>query len=310
MNPEIRFRVSLDIYGLAEHRAQELGLSGAEAGRSAGVPLLARAALYHWLGLAWPEDLPRPQMSLAPSGLSLSHTGLAELTVHHALSEAYRRECLEKKGQGLALTTTTVLQLEPAKLPRLLRRCLRLDDKGGLSGMLHLPELESDGPLTVEALCQFLTSRATLPTPQSAQDWEHTLASWAQAEGSELLRARIEEGFSWLALAESEWIRWQIHQAVGDPLDLEALRAEQSLAGEDWIHTLVPDREPSLERIQLLRAMRAKVSDLGIRLTLVRGARSHIGTRSRTAGEPFAALLWQMDTPSGGQLGLLSHHSS
>jgi hypothetical protein len=307
MNPEIRFRVSPEIHQLAEQRAQQLGLSGLEAGRSAGVPLLARAALYQWLGLPWPDDLPRPlrppQQSLAPAAKC------AQLTVHHSLSETYRRQSLDQDGIALASATTTILELNPAKITRELRRCLRLDAEGRLSGVLQLPELESDGPITTAQLEQFLgrpkpESRSTL----DQQEWQQTLADWSQTHGSKLLRARQSEGFAWQALAESEWIHWQVQRVIGQSIELEELRAEQSLAGEPWVHSLYPDREPSLERIELLRALRAKSQELGgLRVTLVRGTRDQIESRKRSSGSRFSAVLWQLETPSGNQLGLVSH---
>ena len=308
MNPEIRFRVHPDIYQMADHRAEELGLSGADAGRSAGVPLLARAALYQWLGLPWPEDLPRPQIGLVPHTSLAPQDGRATLTVHHSLSESYRRECLEQRGVALPSATTSVLLLDPSRLPRELRRCLRLEGNGQLAGLLHLPELESEGEVSPELLTEFLRQRQQPVPLQKAEDWEHTLASWSEEHGSELLRARLEEGFSWLAVAESEWMRWRIQKAVGEELELEELRAEQSLAGEPWVHSVYPDREPPLERIQLLRAMRQQSSSIeGLRLSLVRGTRDRIDSRKRSSGEPFRAILWQLATPSSRQLGLLSH---
>lgn len=306
MNPEIRFRVHPDIYRLAEHRSEELGLAGAEAGRSAGVPLLARAALYQWLGLPWPDDLPRPQQTAPPT--SLAPAGAALLTVHHSLTEEYRRQELEQQGRALPSAMTTALELEPRSLPRELRRCLRLDGSGRLTGLLHLPELESPGPVTAELVADFLRARQSAPPTQSPQEWEHTLASWAASYGSELLRARLEEGFSWLPLAEWEWMRWRIHQVVGEPLELEELRAEQSLAGESWVHCVYPEREPGLERIQLLRAMRSSCQAVpGLRLTLVNGQRQSIDSKKRTTEGAFSALLWQLETPTGRLLGLLSH---
>lgn len=300
MNPEIRFRVSPEIHSLAEQRAEELGLSGAGAGRSAGVPLLARAALYQWLGLPWPEDLPRPlSVPMSP------HPSRAQLSVHHSWSDNYRRQVLFETGQALAETAVTQLELEPQGLSRRLKQCLRLEPSGGLRGTLYVPELQCDGPLQVEELDAFLQSQAALPDPRQ---WEHSLASWSQEHGSELLRARLEEGFAWLNLAESEWMVWRIQEAAGS-CGAEPLRAEQSLAGQDWVHSVYPDREPALERIQLLRQMRSRCADLGgLRLTLVRGTRDRIESRRRTAGAPFLALLWQLYTPAGQSLGVLTHH--
>jgi hypothetical protein len=307
MNPEIRFRVSPEIHQLAEQRAQQMGLSGLEAGRSAGVPLLARAALYQWLGLAWPEDLPRPlrppQQSLAPASKG------AQLTVHHSISENYRRESLEHDGVALPSATTTILELNPAGITRELRRCLRLDAEGRLSGVLQLPELESDGPLTTKLLEQFLQRKnQQQPSSLTQRDWQQTLTEWTGLHGSELLRARLSEGFSWQALAESEWMNWQIREVIGQTIEIEELRAEQSLAGEPWVHSLYPDREPSLQRIELLRALRNRAQGLaGLRVTLVRGTRDQIESRKRSSGTPFSAVLWQLETPSGNQLGLVSH---
>jgi hypothetical protein len=305
MNPEIRFRVQPDIYELADRRAQDLGLAGAEAGKSAGVPLLARAALYQWLGLAWPEDLPKPKAGPPPTRAG---QGQARVAVHHCLSENYRRQCLETQGLALPAASTTVLELDARKAGPDIRRCLRLDEEGRLSGTLHLPEWETEGPIDLPQLTQFLAERGAGAAPLNPQEWQQMLASWTQESGSELLRARLEEGFSWLSLAEHEWLHWRIQQALGETLSFEELRAEQSLAGPDWVHSLYPDREPSLERIQLLRNIRQKCQDVpGLRLVLVRGSRERIESRRRTSEPPFAALLWQLQSPGGRQFGLLSH---
>ncbi len=304
MNPEIRFRVQPDIYDLADRRAQELGLAGAEAGKSAGVPLLARAALYQWLGLAWPDDLPKPKEGPRPVTLA---QGTARVTVHHSLSEEYRRQCLEVQGLALPSSATTVLEIDARTAGTEIRRSLLLDEEGRLSGALHLPEWETEGSINLAQLSQYLAARNKTAEPGQ---WQQTLASWAQDQGSELLRARMEEGFSWLTLAEHEWLHWRIQQAAGEAVTFEELRAEQSLAGPDWVHSLYPDREPSLERIQLMRRLRQKCQDIpGLRLALVRGSRERIESRRRTSEPPFAALLWQLHTPTGRQLGLLSHFS-
>lgn len=304
MNPEIRFRVQPDIYELADRRAQELGLAGAEAGKSAGVPLLARAALYQWLGLAWPDDLPRPKEGPMPVTLA---QGKARVTVHHTLSEDYRRQCLDSQGLALPSSATTVLEVDARTAAAEIRRALRLDEEGRLGGSLHLPEWETEGSVTLQQLGTYLAARNKTAEPA---EWQQTLASWAQDHGSVLLRARMEEGFSWLNLAEQEWLHWRIQEAAGEAVAFEELRAEQSLAGPDWVHALYPDREPSLDRIQLLRRLRQKCQDIpSLRLTLVRGSRERIESRRRTSEPPFAALLWQLHTPTGHQLGLLSHFS-
>ncbi|MBS2035911.1 hypothetical protein JST97_13060 [bacterium] len=306
MNPEIRFRVQPEIYQMADRRAQDLGLSGAEAGKSAGVPLLARAALYQWLGLAWPEDLPRPKEG-PPRVLP---QGQACVTVHHSLSENYRRLCLEVQGQALPAACVTMLELDARSAPADIRRCLRLDEEGRLSGTLHLLEWETEGPVDLQQLNRFLAERGANCSPLEAGEWQQMLASWSQEHGSELLRARLEEGFSWLALAEQEWLDWRIQQALGERLSFEELRAEQSLAGPDWVHSLYPDREPSLERIQLLRGIRLKCQEIpGLRLALVKGSRERIESRRRTSEPPFTAVLWQLHSPTGRQIGLLSHIS-
>lgn len=304
MNPEIRFRVQPEIYELADRRAQDLGLAGAEAGKSAGVPLLARAALYQWLGLAWPDDLPKPKEGPLPVTLA---PGKTRVTVHHSLSEDYRRRCLDSQGLALPSSATTVLEVDARTAGPEIRRSLRLDEDGHLGGALHLPEWETEGAITLQQLDEYLTARNRAAEPG---EWQQTLASWAQEHGSELLRARMEEGFSWLTLAEHEWLHWRIQQAAGEALAFEELRAEQSLAGPDWVHALYPDREPSLDRIQLLRRLRQKCQDIpSLRLALVRGSRERIESRRRTSEPPFAALLWQLHTPTGRQLGLLSHFS-
>lgn len=306
MNPEIRFRVQPEIYGLAEQRAQDLGLAGADAGKSAGVPLLARAALYQWLGLAWPEDLPKPRQGPLPA----RGQGQAWVTVHHCLSETYRRQCLDTQGLALPAATTTVLEVDARTTPLDIRRCLRLDQEGRLSGSLHLPEWETEGPIDLLQLTRFLADRQAAAVPLDSGEWKQMLASWAEDQGSELLRARLEEGFAWLALAEQEWLHWRIEQALGEPVVFEELRAEQTLAGPDWVHSLYPDHEPDLDRIQLLRKVRQRCQDIpGLRLVLVRGCRERIESRRRSSEAPFSALLWQMHSPGGRQLGLLTHIS-
>ena len=305
MNPEIRFRVQPDIYELADRRAQDLGLAGADAGKSAGVPLLARAALYQWLGLAWPDDLPKPKEG---PPLTRGGQGQAWVTVHHCLSENYRRQCLETQGLALPAAATSVVELDARKAAPEIRRCLRLDEDGRLSGTLHLPEWETEGPVDLTQITHFLAERGATAAPLSPEEWQQMLASWVEEHGSELLRARLEEGFSWLSLAEKEWLHWRIQQALGETLSFEELRAEQSLAGPDWVHSLYPDREPSMERIQLLRKFRQKCQDVpGLRLVLVRGCRERIESRKRSSEAPFAAVLWQLQSPSGRQFGLLSH---
>jgi len=279
VNPEIRFRVQPDIYELADRRAQDLGL-------------------------AWADDLPKPKEGPLPVTLA---PGKTRVTVHHSLSEDYRRQCLDSQGLALPSSATTVLEVDARTAAPEIRRSLRLNEDGHLAGSLHLPEWETEGAVTLQQLGQYLGARNRAAEPG---EWQQTLASWAQENGSELLRARLEEGFSWLALAEHDWLRWRIEQAAGETLAFEELRAEQSLAGPNWVHSLYPDREPSLERIQLLRRLRHNCQDIpGLRLTLVKGARERIESRSRSSESPFAALLWQLHTPTGRQLGLLSHFS-
>lgn len=305
MNPEIRFRVQPEIYQLAEEKARELGLFEADAGRSAGVPLLARAAFYDWLGLNWPDQLPRPKTHRLQQ---LSEAPRAKLTVQHSWSQRYRLECLQERGLALPLSATVEFEVDPARLSRTLRRQLKLGDDGRLSGLLCLPELESDGELTLERLEEYLASSGVVQTKLDLGQWEQLLASWAQQNGSALLRARLEGGFNWLQQAENEWLEAKVRELSGSQARLEHLRAEQSLQGEPFVHTVVPDREPDLESMQLLRANRERAQGVpGLHLSLVRVQKVQIESRQRNSQEDYRALLWSLCTPAGSRPGVLLH---
>jgi hypothetical protein len=76
---------------------------------------------------------------------------------------------------------------------------------------------------------------------------ETELREWAQANGSELLRLRLVEGFDWVPLALREW-------------DAALLDGETEASDpEDYSSEAVEDRkQPSLAEIQRLQEVRAK----------------------------------------------------
>jgi hypothetical protein len=82
------------------------------------------------------------------------------------------------------------------------------------------------------------------------------LKAWAAAHGSELLRARIAEGFAWLSLAEAEYgaaivARLPYGECCEAPDGYERDKAEQRTT-------------PTLEEIEALRRVRTAIASLEI----------------------------------------------
>ena len=310
MNPEIRFRVNDDIYSRAEEVAERLGFAGKDAGRSAGVPLLARAAFYDWLGLPWPQDLPQPlrasnrEISLAPG----EPGALVRLTITHQVREGARWTSALEGDRALPLLCHTTLCCPPHELPVVVKPYVRLDDQGDLGGQLRLLDLMSlEERLTWEELERYLHDRIGARKSKRASGWEETLRQWALQSGSDWLKARLEEGFEWMDLGEQEWAQFQVDACLQGESPLQAVQDQQSLGQAQDFDALLPDRQPSWSRIQLLRTMRARLGDEAIRLSLVQGHKERVEARRRSANRPFLALLWQVELPSGRGHSFMSH---
>ncbi len=287
MNPEIRFRVPESVLSLAEDVALQRGLQQ-DSDRSGGVSVLAREALYKELGLS--ETSP---------GCSRGR-----VRIWHGLNESFRRRELVEKGRSWPQSLCTDVDFDLTEASPEVRALLRSIHGEELRGYLQAPDLQSEGPATLADLEQYV--RATPFAPLNS------LLDWARQHGSELLRMRLEEGFEWQTLAETEWFTSRVQDWVGGEVEVEAYRPEQGLApGWDRVHSCYPDREPTLARMRLLQEMRTKAQacQAGIRLTLVHGESHQIESRKRRKQETFEALLWQLTTPSGAQLGLLSHRN-
>jgi hypothetical protein len=83
----------------------------------------------------------------------------------------------------------------------------------------------------------------------------NALREWAVAHGSELLRARIEDGFEWKGLAEQEYSR-----AAVDALGIDAEEVSDTPAG--FLYEDSEERTtPTLAEIALLRRIRSKASE-------------------------------------------------
>ena len=312
MNPEIRFRVSDDIYQKAEERAEEMGLAGPGAGRSAGVPLLARAALYDWLELSWPEEYPQlTQGSLRATARpqeSLSRVAQATLKVTHQVREEARWNSAIDGERALPQLCQSILQCPPHQVPKAARPYLRLAPSGDLQGQVQLLDLVAHSEeLTWAELEAFLKERQ-VARKETRAHWENHLQAWVLEKGSELLQARLEEGFDWFDLAEQEWAEYQVQMALQAESPLQRVQDQQSLRDDQEFHALLPDRQPNLPRIQLLRHYRGRLGpDSALRLSLVEGRSERTEARKRSASKPFRALLWQVDLPSGAFHSFLSH---
>ena len=289
MNPEVRFRVPEHVLALAEEVASQRGLHQ-DGDRSGGVSNLAREAFYRELGLGIDGQ---------------SGCARGRVRVWHGLDDAFRRQELVDRGRSWPQALCTDVDFEIADASPEVRALLRSPHGEELRGYLQAPDLRTEGPARLEDLENYL--RATPWTPFAS------LTDWARQHGSELVKMRIEEGFEWQGLAESEWFLGQVQTWVGSEVEVEEYRPEQGLApGWDRVHSCYPDREPSIARMKMLQEMRSKAQacQVGVRLTLVLGEVHRLESRKRRRQESFEALLWQLTTPSGTQLGLLSHRRS
>ncbi len=289
MNPEVRFRVPPNVYQLAEQRSDELGLTGAK-GRSGGVSELARAGLYVLLKLPLPTDVHHLQaqrfedVRLARRGLE-GEEGRIGLRVLHRVDPEVRRRSVLERGEPIPAQATTRFEFAPGEVPAELGSWFQLTESGLPVGEIDL----TGGALAVGAL---VTSapEATLEellvvirevNARRARDRERgqrrerqrasgeaELAEWLVAHGSPHARALREEGFDWVERAEREFAEARLARL--GVADVRVISSTQSLVSQSESALLVPVARPSLESIERLRSIRARLAgEAGLEISLV-----------------------------------------
>lgn len=310
MNPEIRFRVSEEIYSRAESLSETFGFDR-EGGRSAGVPLLARASLYRTLGIPWPDKLPKLPGRDGADPSQEGHSRVCLIVAHQVNAQA-RWEAALREDQAVPQMCRSELRAAPSEVPEGIRAYLELDGDGDLKASLNCPDLVSAAPqLTWQELDDYLSRRDGVRKKMRAKEWEAQLRDWVIGGGSEWVRALLEEDLDWLRPAEQEWAAEQIRPHVEAGIEIQPWQDLQSLAGDEDFQALIPDRQPSWARLQILRALRSQFGEPSpIRLQLVRGQSQQVRARQRSAGPTFLALLWQVSLPSGKCYGFLTHRET
>jgi hypothetical protein len=128
--------------------------------------------------------------------------------------------------------------------------------------------------------------RAAEVLKKQAQENEARLRDWATGHGSELLRARIEEGFDWEGLAQTEFSAW----VLGTSRDTTQA-SWRKVADEERVRF---HARPTLGEIEALRGARAQYDGRPVSLSLVWVTREE---------DPDGADADSGDTPSTIQRG-------
>lgn len=158
----------------------------------------------------------------------------AAYTQRAAEREAAQRqesaERLEREiAEFLADPTKRATSLSPVKL-----------------GAYGSPVVPDDHPAAIEARRRYAADEAAKKAAAEAR--LTAMREFVEASGSELLRARLAEGFEWQALAEQEWF------AHNTPPEFGSLHGSENGRGFDEA-----DRNsPSLDEITAWRAVRAE----------------------------------------------------
>ncbi|MBI3929373.1 MAG: hypothetical protein HY319_27755 [Armatimonadetes bacterium] len=266
MNQEIRFRVSSEHYRLAEEKAVAW-FGYRQRGRHTAVSNLARAALLRTLGVPLPQEL----NCLPPMGSVMAEDTPIRLTVRFRVDPDYRKRRLLVDGVRLPSVACHEFAFSPGSVPDVLWPYLEVTAQGargsvdlsGWEGSLAELRVREDQPSLDQALD--ILDRLEPPTPRpDAEDLEAgrgELESWARTEGSELLRARLEEGFEWLELARQEWALERVRQFGPWSGTLSSFDEPGRLGAENPSpHSLSPCHEPALEQIERLREIRRRLA--------------------------------------------------
>lgn len=115
---------------------------------------------------------------------------------------------------------------------------------------VRLPEQE---PLNWSMTGDFL-DRISAAEERKKSDSIKRLKAWALKEGSDLLKARIEEGFEWQELAETEWYDEFVYKPKMTP--------PQGYVSVTPNVAMFEERAPSLKQINGLKSARYLFSQL------------------------------------------------
>lgn len=315
MNPEVRFRVPPNVYDRAERRSDELGLSGSR-GRSGGVSELARAGLYLLLGLPLPQDSHQLQ-SLRFEDARLARRGLegeearVGLRLLHRVDPEVRRRMVLEQGQPIPATVTTRFEFSPGEVPEELNDWFQLTESGLPVGELDLsggalssgtlvsarPEASLEEVLAVVGQLnrsKTVERERRRRREKRRQAGEAELGVWVEQHGSPHARALREEGFEWVERAEREFAEARLARL--NVADVRALSSTQSLTRQAEVPGLIPLASPSLESIERLRSLRARLQgEPDLELSLV-----------GRADDDAELVLITVGLPTGGAVHFLS----
>lgn len=316
MNPEIRFRVPQHVWELASATADRYGLSE-QKGKTGGAAQFARGALYTALGLALPADLHQMQSqsyaAVRQARQQAEQGGPSPLRVevHHRIHPDFRKESVLKSGRPVAARTTTVMEFAQGELPDFLVPYVALSEQGlpraelNLEGSLSprrhaLGELISAGEhCTLEELALCLGSLKGLKAQKARRSQEYEtrgkrgeeiLRHWVASHGSEVARARLQGGFSWLELAQEEYAAHRLRElGLGSAVPHSRVALE---SGGKAVR-LQAQTEPGLATMKRLNALKKTLADTGVSAAPV--------YYHDVSGACFEAIRLRVETPVPGR---------
>lgn len=317
MNPEIRFRVPQHVWDLANETAERYGLSE-QKGKTGGGSQFARGALYTALGLALPPDLHGMQSqtyaSVRQARVEAELAGPARLRVevHHRIDPNFRKISVLQNGRPVAARTTTVLEFAQGELPDFLVPYVTLSEHGVPRATLNLegrlsPRRHPLGELvsaaescTLDELAACLAGLKSLKARKARRSEEHAtrgqrgaeiLRRWATQHGSELLKARLGGGFSWLELAQEEYATHRLaERGVKNAVPVGTLSVGLSQGERLKFHA---QTEPALTTMKQLAQLSALGADGGFSASAV--------YYQDKEGRFFEAIRLRVETPVPGR---------
>ena len=292
MNPEIRFRVPTHVLELAKSKAEDLGLE-TKSGRTGGVSEFARAALYSSLGLALPSDMHHLQQEAFARVRSVRKAQTnspvkLRVDIHHRVDDKFRKAEALRRGVNIPSRQTSVFEFPQGELPHFLVPYLTVCDQGipyveiNLEGRLS-PRPHAQGELVtaqehatlveLDAALKRIRREKAKRKRELAEREEHLrlgqskLKIWSQIHGSELLRARIDNGFEWVSLANREHA--ELHLRSLEIEDFVPLELSVTLApSQSPYRNVRPQTEPTLASIEALQTFQ-EMEETGLKFSLV-----------------------------------------
>lgn len=317
MNPEIRFRVPQHVWDLANETAEKYGLSE-QKGKTGGASQFARGALYTALGLALPHDLHQMQSQTyasvrqARAEAELAGPARLRVEVHHRIDPNFRKISVLQNGRPVAARTTTVLEFSQGELPDFLVPYVALSEHGlpratlNLEGKLSprrhpLGELVSAGECcTLNELAACLAGLKSIKAQKARRSEEHEtrgqrgteiLRRWTTQHGSELLKARLDGGFSWSDLAQEEYAAHRLAElGIKKAVPISILAAKLGLGERLKLHA---QTEPTLATMKRLAQLSAMAADGGFSASAV--------YYQDSGGNFFEAIRLRVETPMPGR---------